>query len=717
MKRAPHLDHYRKWRQASITIGIKWGFSALSGLALTLASAAASADADNVTLTLQKLDISTQPVDQPFSVTVSIQKDQNNNVTIDIPPITQTFASSQDSPNADPSHPFPAFFYPTSHGSEVVLEDTTYPALPANYPLGGYIDTVADNIPVQFRPTSGVPVTFTVGSAVTPGLSYTGYIDNQGRLQFAASENVPVGVGTLATLPARVTYTIGTLPNVTRNNFQISRGPSNAAKWNPNDFPNTTEDVPAAGGYTSIHFDFGDFNDPQRGFYNGTYYTTWADNSAELHGNTANQAYKSYALAKIKVGGFGKTFKIERVVNLSRTRGGATLDRNFSYAEGGVAVDPNNEMNLAVTYQQRKRSRIGFVLSVSTDAGRTWTKKILGLPDPKDPTQPLDPNVPIGGTDEHSGFDRFGGLWITYLAVMDDANGNETGGPLYTIYSADQGRTFALIHTEMPLTPSQVPDVIKGRYGGFDYDYLGIGADATNPNYATVWTSVGDALTTAAPNELQQRVFGLRVKGLGVENIDLASFKEYILPGSDQAGQGAIDVDAAGTVFVAMMQVNPTGTYLEQLRDNTRSWLNVLDHGLADDRFSDPREFALTAIGDCTLLPPQPHANYLRPEPNMVAVDKSDQHPGRLYAVYSNRPNINSVTTRPYLTWSDDKGMTWSNPFTVSSDRSAATAILPGVSVDPITGVVAVSWQDARGSETDQDVNTWGVFLDPRELN
>jgi hypothetical protein len=100
----------------------------------------------------------------------------------------------------------------------------------------------------------------------------------------------------------------------------------------------------------------------------------------------------------------------------------------------------------------------------------------------------------------------------------------------------------------------------------------------------------------------------------------------------------------------------------------------------------------------------------------MIAVDKSTQHPGRLYAVYSNRLNIDSVATRPYLIWSDDKGITWSNPINVSTDTSAATAILPGISIDPTTGVVAISWQDARGSETNEELNTFVVFLDPREL-
>ena len=315
----PHaLEHRRKRGRSPIGTAIKCGFGALGSLILTIASTA-PADADDVTVILSKMDISIQPVDQPFSVRLTIQKDQDGNVTLDIPSITQTFNSSKNSPNVDPSEPFPAFWQPTPSGDSP--SSNTYPPLPANYPLGGYIDTVADNIPVEFRPTGGLPITFTVCSSITPGLTYTGSIDSQGRLQFSAPDHVPVAVGTFATLPTHVAYTIGKLPDVTLSNFQISKGASNAAKWNPSDFPMND---PAVGGYTAIHFDFGDFNDPQKGFYNSTYYTTWADNSVELRGNTSNQAYKSYALAKIKVADYGKTFKLERVVNLSRTRGGET---------------------------------------------------------------------------------------------------------------------------------------------------------------------------------------------------------------------------------------------------------------------------------------------------------------------------------------------------------------------------------------------------------
>ena len=76
----------------------------------------------------------------------------------------------------------------------------------------------------------------------------------------------------------------------------------------------------------------------------------------------------------------------------------------------------------------------------------------------------------------------------------------------------------------------------------------------------------------------------------------------------------------------------------------------------------------------------------------MIAIDKSRQHSGPIYPVYCNRPGIYSVASKPYLTWSDDQGLTWSDPICVSSDRSSATAARANITVDPKTGVVALTW-------------------------
>jgi hypothetical protein len=68
------------------------------------------------------------------------------------------------------------------------------------------------------------------------------------------------------------------------------------------------------------------------------------------------------------------------------------------------------------------------------------------------------------------------------------------------------------------------------------------------------------------------------------------------------------------------------------------------------------------------------------------------------------------------LTWSDDKGLTWSNPIMVSTDNSASTATRANIAVDAETGVVAVSWFDARNSPDNTEVDRYATFLDPREL-
>jgi hypothetical protein len=267
---------------------------------------------------------------------------------------------------------------------------------------------------------------------------------------------------------------------------------------------------------------------------------------------------------------------MEGIVNLSHEPGGETLDPDFSYAEGGVAIDPTNELILAATYQQRKSAGNGFVVSRSFDGGKTWTKKLIAVPKLDNLDEPLDPNIPLGKSDIHTGFDRFGGLWISYLhGKLTSTPAGFEGGPVELIYSSDRGETFAHVLSQNALEQAEVPAALWPFYVGLDYTYLAIGPDATNLNYDAVWMSIGDAIDGSAPNEYQQRVWGLRVKGLGMSEIDLSSLRKYIVPSSHEAGYGSMDVGPKGEVIVALRQVNVKGSYLEQLMNNnpkSRSW-------------------------------------------------------------------------------------------------------------------------------------------------
>ena len=441
----------------------------------------------------------------------------DDKVTIAIPPIKQTFESSELSPNFTPPPGTAPGEFPTLYpappkddsisaspypclppGDKVLPADTKQPCLPPDYPLGGFLDTVENAIPVEFRPTGGLPIRFEVQSKVSPGLRYRGDIDNQGRLQFAALGNYPLGVGKFETLPKSVTYVIQPKTTVTLDNLRISPGPSNAAKWDPQLYKCQAGDPESNGiepptdcdKHLSIHFDFGDYDDPQRGFLNGTYYAIWADNSAALH-VPQTEGFKNYALAKIKVEDFGKTHNIEKVINLSRDPNGDQLFEGYTYAEGSVAVDPTNDKNVVVAIQERKPSRIGFVLSRSTDGGETWTKKRIGLsctepkcnctqancpdaphfPDecyspafPYDGPQPLENANPTVVVDLHIGFDRFGGLWLSYLAIANPPDHEQL------LYSSDKGVTFTPIEemnvypcvTDVPESPVNVRRLYEG---------------------------------------------------------------------------------------------------------------------------------------------------------------------------------------------------------------------------------------------------------------
>ena len=116
----------------------------------------------------------------------------------------------------------------------------------------------------------------------------------------------------------------------------------------------------------------------------------------------------------------------------------------------------------------------------------------------------MDPNIPLGKSDIHLSFDRFGGLWISYLHGQLTSTPAGFTGPIEVIYSADKGRTFHHVLSQLALERHEVPEDIWPVYVGLDYPYLAIGPDATNLKYDTVWMSIGDAIDSDAPNEYQR---------------------------------------------------------------------------------------------------------------------------------------------------------------------------------------------------------------------
>jgi hypothetical protein len=76
-----------------------------------------------------------------------------------------------------------------------------------------------------------------------------------------------------------------------------------------------------------------------------------------------------------------------------------------------------------------------------------------------------------------------------------------------------------------------------------------------------------------------------------------------------------------------------------------------------------------TNVGAFLSVPPQP-TRQIDAESNLAWDYSGGPHNGRVYMVYVDRADTNTVETRIFTRFSDDNGVTWSNPTQVSDDPS-----------------------------------------------
>jgi hypothetical protein len=77
--------------------------------------------------------------------------------------------------------------------------------------------------------------------------------------------------------------------------------------------------------------------------------------------------------------------------------------------------------------------------------------------------------------------------------------------------------------------------------------------------------------------------------------------------------------------------------------------------------------------------------------------------------VYTDRPAVNSSDTNIFLRYSDDDGATWSASLRVNDDNTTRSQFFPKISVDPVTGEVAIVWYDARNDPNNTKVQLFGT--------
>lgn len=311
-------------------------------------------------------------------------------------------------------------------------------------------------------------------------------------------------------------------------------------------------------------------------------------------------------------------------------------------AEGAIAVDRADPKRLFAVSNIDVGD--GLMVAASSDGGATWARRTIANDSDGLPPACCDPSA---------SFDAYGNLFLAYL--------NSKGNQVEVLLSTDAGQSFALI----------------AQYNG-------------NVDQPTVTTGPGSVWLTF------DRSGG--VAATGAADTGLGSIGQFgparTVRGSGGGSFGDIAIGPAGQVIVAYEKDGGSS--------RSRLYLNDDPAGLAGT-FGKPVLVSTTAVGDFDHIPAQPTRG-IDAEIGLAFDRSGGPFTGRVYAVYTDEIPAGSGNTDIFLRYSDNQGITWSNPIRVNDDTGANSQFLPRVSLDNTTGKVAVSWYDSRN-----DLGTGGA--------
>jgi hypothetical protein len=357
---------------------------------------------------------------------------------------------------------------------------------------------------------------------------------------------------------------------------------------------------------------------------------------------------------------------VDAVVNVSHQAG--------QQAEQTIAMDPSTGGTRV--FVGANEAAMSQFAGVSTDGGVTFvTREFANGAD----------GLPIACCDPSATFDAFGNLYFTYL----DQNRHDT----HVLVSTDGGQSFTEIGTfdddgDQP-TVAAGPNSVWLAFGvegdkeeeNLSETGLNMPADEDNPDTrggAGGGKRAGGVVYAATVNGAGQvEPFGKAMQvgqGLGIKNV------------------GDIAIGPGGQALVAYQTPNnngPSDIYVQLDADGT-----------GRKKFGKPVKVGETNVGDFDAIPAQSRRTI--DAAVGLAYDRSGgPFSGRVYMVYTDETPNESNDTDIFLRFSDNDGVTWSNPVRVNDDSSGRSQFLPRIAVDPTTGTVGLSWHDARNDTGD----------------
>jgi len=300
----------------------------------------------------------------------------------------------------------------------------------------------------------------------------------------------------------------------------------------------------------------------------------------------------------------------------------------------------------------------------SADGGATWGGVDLPLPPPRQGT-----NDQRFGSDPSLAFDTRGNLYYSYIVVFFGNGSGVNGTEMAVARSSDGGRTYPSVTYFSFETGSS-------RFN--DKPMVTADTNARSPFRDNVYVAWDAAVGGTDAG-------GLRV---GRSSDHGASFTVNRADDPQGPGKaiGAVPfVGPAGEVYVAWNDFKANTIGFNRSFDGAATW-------------GTPGVIAAKAIPFDIGIPAESFRGALV-YPSCDADRSGGAHRGRLYCSWLDL-NGDGITTGIVLSFSDDRGASWSRPAPVGDPVAGVDRFNHWLSVDPVTGQVTVAFYDTRNDAT-----------------
>jgi len=300
----------------------------------------------------------------------------------------------------------------------------------------------------------------------------------------------------------------------------------------------------------------------------------------------------------------------------------------------------------------------------SADGGATWGGVDLPLPPPGQGT-----NDQRFGSDPSLAFDTRGNLYYSYIVVFFGNGSGVNGTEMAVARSGDGGRTYPSVTYFSFETGSS-------RFN--DKPMVTADTNARSPFRDNVYVAWDAAVGGTDAG-------GVRV---GRSSDHGASFTVNRADDPQGPGKaiGAVPfVGPAGEVYVAWNDFKANTIGFNRSFDGAATW-------------GTPGVIAAKAIPFDIGIPAESFRGALV-YPSCDADRSGGAHRGRLYCSWLDL-NGDGITTGIVLSFSDDRGASWSRPAPVGDPVAGVDRFNHWLSVDPVTGQVTVAFYDTRNDAT-----------------